>query len=612
LPGVPLEHFAEQLVSPSSLLGHRAQRAEVLALAELVDVDKLQRLQDAFASATGVASIITDTRGLPITRASNFSSFCNDVVRGTAKGLANCMRSDAELGKPNLSGPIMRPCLSAGLWDGGASIFAGGFHVANWLIGQVRNEAQREDVLLAYARDIGADEEAFRQALSKVVVMSTERFRQVCEFLFLAANQISQLAYANFRQRADMEALRREEQARRELEQRLRQSQKMEAIGQLAGGVAHDFNNLLTVIRGNAELLRLTFGETLPGSELAMLTEIETAATQATSLTRQLLAFSRKQVTVPAVIDVNRIVDEFRPMLRRILEESTRFEVSLADEPTPVVIDRGQLEQAILNLVVNAQQAMPNGGLLQIELGRADVDELFAASHPELALGQYAVVAVRDTGCGIEKSALDRIFEPFFSTKPVGEGTGLGLSTVYGAAKQAGGHVSVYSEVGHGTTFRLYLPLNATSAASSEQVDEAIRGGSETILLCEDAHAVRILAVRLLREAGYRVIVAETGEQAVSIAEAFEDPIHLLLTDVILPGMDGRRVAERVLALHPTVRVLFVSGYTANILANYGVSDWDALELLEKPYTRASLLSRLRHILDCSPDFGRRTAVGRQ
>ncbi|MGC4065134.1 MAG: PocR ligand-binding domain-containing protein [Polyangiaceae bacterium] len=424
-------------MNPASLLSHRSARSGALALAELVDVDKLQRLQDAFANATGVASIITDTSGIPITRASNFSTFCQDVVRGTEKGLANCMRSDAELGRPNLSGPIMRPCLSAGLWDGGASIFAGGYHIANWLIGQVRNEAQKDEVLLAYARDIGADEDAFREALAKVVVMSTERFHQVCEFLFLAANQISQLAYANFRQRADMESLRREEQARRELEMRLRQSQKMEAIGQLAGGVAHDFNNLLTVIRGNAELLRLTFGQVLPGSDLGMLGEIETAATQATSLTRQLLAFSRKQVATPAVIDVNQVLDEFAPMLRRILAESTRLGVNLSTTTSSVMIDRGQLEQAILNLVVNAQQAMPNGGLLQIDTTHVDVDELFATAHPELVVGRYVVVSVRDTGCGIDKDSLERILRTLLHDEASGSGYWIGA--LYGVWRRQAG-----------------------------------------------------------------------------------------------------------------------------------------------------------------------------
>ncbi len=382
---------------------------------------------------------------------------------------------------------------------------------------------------------------------------------------------------------------------RQQLEQQLHQSQKMEAIGRLAGGVAHDFNNLLTVIRGYAEVL-VQQARNEPGL-LENCLEIQKAADRASSLTRQLLAFSRKGIRRPELLDLNTVVGEMEPMLRRLIGEDVILRTTLASRLDAVLADRTQIEQVILNLVVNARDAMPQGGTLLIETALAELDEAYCMRHAGVRPGRYVLLAVTDTGCGMDAATRERIFEPFFTTKKTG--SGLGLSTVYGIVRQSEGHIWVYSEPGRGTTMKIYLPAVARPQVVDATPQREATGGNETILLVEDEPGVRTLARRFLEQAGYRVIEASDPEAALQEATRSAGPIHLLVTDVVMPGISGRELAERIRKTRPETRVLFMSGYTDDAVVQHGVLSRDA-HLLEKPFTRNSLLARVRQVLDAS------------
>jgi two-component system cell cycle sensor histidine kinase/response regulator CckA len=388
----------------------------------------------------------------------------------------------------------------------------------------------------------------------------------------------------------------------RALEQQLRQSQKMEAVGRLAGGIAHDFNNLLMVISGYSEFLLDRLG---PEPALrAPAQEIASAAGRATSLTRQLLAFSRKQMLAPKILDLNGVVTENLKMLTRVIGE----DIDLVMVPAPglgtVRADAGQIEQVIMNLAVNARDAMPSGGKLTIETSNVTLDEEQARFHPPLTPGNYVLLAISDTGGGMDSETQSRIFEPFFTTKGV-KGTGLGLSTVYGIVKQSGGYIWVYSEQGKGTTFKIYLPRVADAVESPVKIpvpseSVAIEPGTETILLVEDEANLRYLARQFLEKQGYRVIDAADGAVAMQIAVAHDGVIHLLLTDVIMPGMNGRELAQHILEIRPNVKVLYMSGYTENVIGRNGTLD-AGVRLLQKPFTLRDLKSKVREVLDSTP-----------
>ncbi|HEV8631507.1 MAG TPA: ATP-binding protein, partial [Thermoanaerobaculia bacterium] len=380
------------------------------------------------------------------------------------------------------------------------------------------------------------------------------------------------------------------------LEEQLLQAQKIEAVGLLAGGVAHDFNSLLTAILGYCELAQLRVGE---GSEiLSDLWEIRRAAERAAALTRQLLAFSRKQVLQPEVLDPNAEVRELEQMLRRLIGEDIQLATLLSPGLGTVRVDRNQLQQALVNLLVNARDAMPRGGRLLIETRNAQLDEAYSRVHPGARAGSYVLIAVSDTGTGMTPEVRRRIFEPFFTTKERGKGTGLGLAMVYGVVKQSGGYIWVYSEPGHGTTFKVYLPRVDSPAEGTEEEAAAAEtlGGNETVLVAEDEEVVRALVVRLLRLRGYRVIEAEGGEAALAAA-ADSDELQLLITDVVMGDFSGRQLADRLQARHPGLKVLFISGYTDESIASHGVLD-PGIRLLEKPFTADVLARRVRQILD--------------
>ncbi|MGC1451990.1 MAG: ATP-binding protein [Candidatus Sulfotelmatobacter sp.] len=389
---------------------------------------------------------------------------------------------------------------------------------------------------------------------------------------------------------------------RRLLEQQLRQSQKMEAVGRLAGGIAHDFNNLLMVISGYSEFLleRLGAEPHLRGPAQ----EIASAAERASSLTRQLLAFSRKQMLAPRIVNLNDVATENIKMLTRMIGE----DVDLVMVPSPnlwaVRADAGQIEQVIMNLAVNARDAMPSGGKLTIETSNVTLDEDYARFHAPLRPGDYVMVAISDTGGGMDGETQSHIFEPFFTTKGT-KGTGLGLSTVYGIVKQSGGYIWVYSEVGRGTTFKIYLPRVASTGETAVQVAapveyRKVEPGTETILLVEDEANLRYLARQYLEKQGYKVIEAADGAVAMQIAVAHEATIHLLLTDVIMPGMNGRELAQRISEIRPNVKVLYMSGYTENVIGHNGMLD-AGVRLLQKPFNLRDLKGKVREVLDATP-----------
>ena len=415
--------------------------------------------------------------------------------------------------------------------------------------------------------------------------------------IFLRAQQVQEVNQRLREAQAELERRVEERSAAlMKAEAQLRQSQKLEAIGRLAGGVAHDFNNLLSVILSYASLAAAD----LPAehSVRADLGEIEVAGRRAAELTQQLLAFSRQQVLTPKVVDLNACIASMDKMLRRVIGE----DIELRSVPAPrlgrVKVDPGQIEQVILNLVVNARDAMPLGGTLTIETGNAYIDEAYAADHPGVTPGPHVLLAVTDTGTGMDKATQARIFEPFFTTKEIGKGTGLGLSTVFGIVRQSGGTIWLYSEPGLGATFKLYFP--ETDAEGLPEPDHAAlepsAPGTETILLIEDEEQVRAVARSILTRHGYEVLVAATPADALRLSAEFPGTIHLILTDVVMPRLSGRALAEQLCEVRPDARVLFMSGYTDDTVVRHGGLDADSA-FLQKPLTPDVLVRKVREVL---------------
>jgi len=387
---------------------------------------------------------------------------------------------------------------------------------------------------------------------------------------------------------------------RKQLETQLQQSRKMEAVGRLAGGIAHDFNNLLTIIAGYTELALSR--PTVAPEIRSDIERIENAAGRAAGLVRQLLAFSRRQVLQPKIIDLNGVVLNLDKLLRRLMDDNVEMVTRVAENVGKVKADPAQLEQVIMNLVVNARDALPNGGRLVVETANADLDAGYAENHASVKPGRYVMLAVSDTGVGMDRRTIAHIFEPFYTTKESGHGTGLGLSTVYGIVKQSGGYIWVYSEPGKGSTFKVYLPRveGAVEETGAAQARARSQRGAETILLVEDEEEVRSLIHTVLAEHGYDVIPARDPQHAEQLAATYAREIHLLLTDVVMPGTSGRELASRITAHRPGIRVLFMSGYTENVITSGGMLE-KGLAFLQKPFTPAVLVEKVREVLNHTP-----------
>ncbi len=386
-----------------------------------------------------------------------------------------------------------------------------------------------------------------------------------------------------------------EEQAK--LQDQLQQAMKMEAIGRLAGGIAHDFNNLLTALTGDIELVKMDLDPADP--LMPYLEDASQATASAADLTRQLLAFSRRQIIEPKVLNLNDLVDNLHKMLGRVIGEHISMQTKLHSDLGAVKVDPGQFDQVLVNLVVNARDAMPDGGTLVIETANAELDEHYCQIHSEIRPGPYVLLAVSDTGCGMDQATQQRIFEPFFTTKPKGGGTGLGLSTIFGTVKQAQGTIEVYSEIGQGSTFKVYLPRvdQAATKLIRASAPTHLPRGTETVLLVEDEDSVRELSRTVLSRLGYEVLSASNGGEALLLAEEQGRHIDLLMTDVVMPGLNGRTVADRLQALHPELKVLFTSGYTEDVIVHQGIVD-EKTNFLSKPYSMQALATKLRTILE--------------
>jgi two-component system cell cycle sensor histidine kinase/response regulator CckA len=419
---------------------------------------------------------------------------------------------------------------------------------------------------------------------------------------FLVKGRLARLVPAIERELRDA-ALRRERELEQEaLEDRLRQSQKLEGIGRLAGGIAHDFNNLLTVIIGYTEMILDQIGPDKPISK--DLDEIRSASDRAVALTRQLLAFSRKQTLKVAPTDLNEIIASMRNMLERLISEDISIRSQLARNLPAILADRVQVEQVVMNLVMNARDAMPRGGVIAIDTKRVDADAVQSAAHEPVDPGRYVALTISDTGHGMDAAMQARIFEPFFTTKGAGEGTGLGLATVYGVVQQLGGHIVVSSEVGHGTTFSLYFPECAEAVTpvgdqSRPRIPAPLAAQREAILVVEDQRGVRQLATRILTRHGYKVLEAADATEAIRIAEDSAHVLDLVISDVVMPTMGGPELVARLRTLRPTAKVLYMSGYTGDDLSRR-IGQESSTAMLEKPFSASALLRAVRDVLDAS------------
>lgn len=398
----------------------------------------------------------------------------------------------------------------------------------------------------------------------------------------------------------DLSDKKKIEHEREKLQEQFLQAQKMEAIGRLASGVAHDFNNLLMAIMGYCELSITHLGSDHPIAK--NITEIQRAGDRATALTRQLLTFSRQQIVEPKILNLNHILRNMEKMLQRLIGEDIEYTTHLDETLGSIQADAGQIEQVIMNLVVNARDAMPSGGKLTLETQNIELNENFSRKHVDLQPGNYILLAMSDTGIGMEEEIQNHIFEPFFTTKEKGKGTGLGLSTVHGIMKQSNGQISVYSAPGQGTTFKLYFPRMDASPAQSflpEAASYSLRG-TETILLVEDEEFVRKIIHRILNLQGYNVLQAENGDRARQLADSFPDKIHLLLTDVIMPQLSGQELSKQLTLSRPGIKVLFMSGYTDAAIVHHGILD-EKVHFIQKPFTTELFLQKIRELLDANP-----------
>ena len=576
-------------------------KAEDIIFEELFNIADIQRLQDEFAKATGTASLITRPDGTPITEPGNFTYLCENIIRQTEKGRMNCQISDAAIGKHDPRGPIVQPCLSAGLWNAGSSITVGGKHIANWLIGQVRDETQTEDSMREYARKIEVDEDGFIEAFRGVPSMSQEHFRSVAQTLFTLAGQLSTTAYQNVQQARFISERKRAEKENEKLQTQLRQAEKMEAVGTLAGGIAHDFNNLLQAIISSTQFILLDTKEDF--AIHTKLQDILSVSERARELIQQLLLFSRKLETQKKKINLNRMIEQTMVLLERTIPKMIDIRIHLDQELWPINADPVQIEQILLNLGSNAADSMPDGGQLIIETKNVIVDEEFLTGHLEANPGAYVLINVSDTGHGMDRETVEHIFEPFFTTKEVGKGTGLGLASAYGIVKNHGGFMMCYSEVDQGTVFKIYLPVTEqveTEIDIKENKDTGVEhptSGTETILLVDDEESIRELVSELLKRFGYTVLTASSGEEALETYINKAHEIDLVIMDIGMPGMGGHKGVQNIVHFDPKAKIIIASGYSINSQVKKTL-EAGALGYIGKPYRLADLLEKVRSVFN--------------
>ncbi len=689
--------------------------AESIAFEELFNLADIQRLQDEFAEATGVASIITHTDGTPITNPSNFCRLCADIIRKSDKGLANCFKSDAAVGKLNPAGPNVQLCLSGGLWDAGAGITVGGQHIANWLIGQVRDKTQGEADMSKYAQEIGVDVQSFNEAFREVPAMTKGQFDKIAQMLFTLATQLSNIAYQNIQQarfitdrkKAGESLHRSEEQfrglvetssdciwevnanaiytyispqvetilgykpveiigrtpfdlmpseeaerievvfnnyletgkpivnlenillhkdgrhllletnavafhddsgkvigyrgmgrditGRKQLEENLRQSQKMESVGTLAGGVAHEFNNILGGITGYTELAIDDAPQNGPVRE--SLDEILSLSNRARDVVKQILAFSRKGTKEHKPLQAHLIIEESLKVLRATIPSTIEIKPRIDENSGTILADPTQLNQICTNLCMNAAHAMEdNGGVLEIGLTSVILDSEDVKQYSDLKTGEYVKLTVSDSGSGINPENLAKIFDPFYTTKGVGKGTGMGLSVVHGIIKDHNGAIAVSSKLGEGTTFTVFLPRVEARIDKIEN-DDAIPTGAESILVVDDEEQLVFLLKTILGRLGYNVTAMTSSLETLELFK--KDPLRydLIITDLTMPNLTGDRLASEIIAIRPNMPVIIATGYT-HAVDSEKVKQSGIKAFIPKPYQKQDLAKTIRLILD--------------
>ncbi len=567
-----------------------------IALGDLFNLEDIQRLQDEFAIATGVASIITNTDGMPITTPSNFCRLCNDIIRKTEKGLANCCKSDAELGRLSSSGPIIQQCMSGGLWDACARISVGGKHIANWLIGQVRDETQTEEKMLEYARQIGADEKAFIKAFNEVPAMSCQQFENIVKVLFTFANQLSTTAYQNIQQARFISQRKMAERDRKNLEERLQQAQKMEAIGTLAGGIAHDFNNILGAILGYTEMAK---DDSPQGSTIAKdLDKVLEAGIRAKGLVQQILAFSRQADTERIPLQPASLVKEVIKMLRPSLPTTIEIIQDIDPETSLIFADQTQIHQILMNLCTNAFHAMEKtGGRLDISLKETTLSSEDLVHEPGVEAGTFVKLSICDSGPGIAPEIKNKIFDPYFTTKETGKGTGMGLSLVHGIVKGYGGFISLYSELGEGTAFHVFLPVIKKEVLPEKETVAQIPIGKERVLFIDDEEILAEMGKDMLERLGYDVTVRNSSLAALETFQNQPDQFDVIITDQTMPGMTGADLARRMMQIRPDIPIILCTGYST-LISEEKAKSMGIREFALKPLAKRDLAQLLRKVLD--------------
>jgi len=562
-----------------------------LELSDIIDCEMLQSMLEDFFKVTGILGAVLDVSGKVLV-AVGWQDICTKFHRCNPESLKNCIESDTVLTSGVPVGAFKKYRCKNNMWDMVTPLEVGGRHVGNVFIGQFFYEDETPDIELfrEQARNFGFNESEYLAALARVPRISREKANAGMQFYAKLTKMISTLSFSSIK-------VSRMLAERIKLEEQLRQSQKMEAIGLLAGGVAHDFNNILTVIMGYCSLLEMESNSNPILKEAT--DQIMSSTLKAAQLTKGLLAFSRKQVLSVKKANLNDIIHHVEKFVARIIGEDIQFKSIYNGHELPVTVDAGQIEQVLINLVTNSRDAMPKGGNLTIETSFQDISDSFQHAHGDAPLGQYACVSISDTGHGMNEETCSKIFEPFFTTKEVGKGTGLGMAIVYGIIRQHNGFISVYSEQGEGTVFRIYLPIFETqqNGVIEDSIPAETRGGTETILLAEDDVSVRKLTVSILTKFGYDVIQAEDGLDAIAKFVAHQDMVSLVLMDMIMPKMNGREAYDEIRKINPDVKVLFSSGYTADFIEKRGVSE-AGIELIMKPVQPMDLLRKVREILD--------------
>ncbi len=569
-----------------------------LSLVDIIDTAKIQRLMDGLYELTNIGGAIVDLDGNVVV-ATELREICARFHRMHPDALENCIESDTELTDGIEPGQFREYRCKNNMWDMATPIVIGDKLFGNIFIGQFFYDDEDIDygAFRVQARKFGFDEQTYMDALDCVPRLSRNVVEMAMSYYSRFAEMISTLSYSNLKLARTIEEHKRNERERDKLQAQLTQAQKMESVGRLAGGVAHDFNNMLGIILGHADMI---LDEMDPDQPFyADLTAIRKAGERSADLTRQLLAFARKQTIAPKVIDLNETIESMLKMLRRLIGEDIDLAWRPGKKVWPVNMDPAQIDQILANLCVNARDAIAGVGKMTIETDNIVFDGPYCKDHAGFVPGAYVMIALSDNGCGMDSETMSHLYEPFFTTKALGKGTGLGLATVYGVVKQNNGFINAYSEPGQGTTFKVYLPRHLAKAGfeTKESRPLAAARGNETVLLVEDEPAILKMTTMMLDREGYTVLAAGTPGEAIRLANEHAGDIHILMSDVVMPEMNGRDLAKTILSLYPHMKCLFMSGYTANVIARHGVLD-EGVNFIQKPFSKRDLTVKVREVLE--------------